>query len=79
VDVGVAAVDTTKDANAVAGMVSVDGVTMSVDAAMAAIGAIADAQAQGLNPSANSSVPGIDVAATLSANAMGELGVWWGV
>lgn len=74
VEVGVAAVDTTKDANAVAGMVSVDGVTMSVDAAMAAIGAIADAQAQGLNPSANSSVPGIDVAATLSANAMGELG-----
>ena len=55
--------------------VSVNGVSMSVDDAISAIGDIADAQAQGLGVSYSSNQPGVDVDATLSAHAMGDTGV----
>jgi len=75
VNVSVGTVDTAKDPNAVGGSVTVNGVSMSVDSAIGAIGAIADAQSFGLSPSSDPNKPGIDVTGTLSAHAMGEAGV----
>jgi len=76
VDVSVSSVDTKADPNAKGGTsVSVNGVSMSVDDAISAIGDIADAQAQGLGVSYSSNQPGVDVDATLSAHAMGDTGV----
>ena len=73
VEVGVAAVDTANDpTNAMAGMVSVDGKTMSVDAAMSAIGAMANAQTAGMAPATGPNAPGFSVDATLSAHAEGK-------
>lgn len=76
VDVGVGAVDPTTDPTGVpGGSVTVDGKTMSVDAAISAIGAIADARDKGLNVSYSANQPGVDVGATLSAHARGQTGV----
>lgn len=77
VDVSVNSVDTKADPNAKGGTsVSVNGVSMSVESAISAIGAIADARdTAGLNVSYSSSQPGVDVGATLSAHAMGDTGV----
>ncbi len=49
--------------------------TMTTDQAVAAAGAIGDAQAAGISTSNNSNSPGVDVAATLEAHSQGETGV----
>lgn len=70
IDVSVSPVDSTKDANAKGGTsVSVNGVSMSVEAANAAIDAMANAASQGLAPG-----KGIDTGRTLSGYANGTIG-----
>src|SRR5690606_14574914 len=67
VNVDVGTVDTVNNPDAVGGSVTVNGIAMSVEAATGAIGAIAEAQAQGLSPATAPGNLGIDVNATLTA------------